>query len=208
MPRRGGAWRVAVASLAVAAGLVVVFSGTIKEWSIGATVGDVTAAGEKMTVRPAAARLSVPLPYKEARRVNRGGADAQLYTEGAGDVFVALGALEKAKRPNPHALGLAYLIVREYDKAIPYLREAAKTNKKANIDLAAALLARGGDEDRKEALALSVGNTREDLWNRAVALGDLQRDQEAIAAWEAYLKADPESEWANEAKRKLEYLKY
>jgi tetratricopeptide (TPR) repeat protein len=207
MPKRGG-WRVAVASLAVAAGLVVVFRTEIREWAVGATVDDLTTIAATAEKRPTEARLSIDVPYQKPKGVNRGEQEEQIVVEGVPpEVYRALVSLHAAKRPDPHALGIAYLIATKYEEAIPYLREAAKTNEEAKIDLAAALLAHGRDAELTEALELSQGNNPKALWNRAVALGRLNRYDKAIAAWEAYLRVDPHSEWAREAKLELEDLK-
>jgi len=210
MPKRAS-WRVAAASLAVAAGLVVVFGATtIREWAWGPSVDEVVAAGAQLDRRPTKGRLSVELPHKEAKSTNRG--------SGAPEVPVfnpelplavndVLGDFYEAKRPDPHAFGLAQLMAGDYKQAIPELEKAAKTDEKAKIDLAAALLARGGDNDYEKALELSQqSNTPEALWNRAVALTYLQRDKEALAAWKAYVAVDPSSDWGKEAQREIDNL--
>jgi hypothetical protein len=211
MPARGGGWRAAVASLAVAAGLVVVFRADIQRWTVGATDEQVAALGAKLETRPSEGRLSIDMPYKKPRRVDRGGESTPepILVDGVpSDVHTVLSNLYDAKRRDPHKLGLTCLMAMRYNEAIPYLEEAAQTSDEAKIDLAAALIGRGRDADLDRAIKLSQGNTPRELWNRAAAL-DRRNDKEAMKAWEAYLRvdSDPASEWANEARRKIADLK-
>jgi tetratricopeptide (TPR) repeat protein len=205
--RRGG-WRVAVASVAVAAGLLVVFSGSIREWVWGQSMAEVVAAAATMDYRSTEGRLSIELPHKEAKRVLRGSKETEMDDTAPYAVHDAVGKLLDAKSPDPHTVGIALLMAPEYGDPVPYLEKAAKTDEKAKIDLAAALLARGRKDDIARALVLSQqSNVPEALWNRAVALGQLHRDKEAIEAWQAYLRIDPSSDWANEAQGKITSLK-
>ncbi len=208
MPKRGG-WRVAVASLAVAAGLVVVFSQPIQKWAVGATDKEVAALGPKLDTRPSAGRLSIEMPYKTAKLRYRSAAQEQTSGGVPSEVLYALADLHQAKWPSPHNLGLTHLMAAEYDEAIPYLEQAAEKSAEAKIDLAAALIGRGSTEDLDRALKLSQGSSPRELWNRAAALDSLNREKEAIEAWAAYLRvdSDPASEWANEARGRIEALK-
>lgn len=206
--RRQGGWRVAAASIAVAAGLVVVFSGPIREWAFGASMDDLVAASEALATRPTQGRLAGDFPHRDAEPVYRGPAaeegdyDPQLYK-----VEREVARLESAIWRDPHKLGVAYLLAGDRDRAIESLRAAAQTNPAVNVDLAAALLARARPADLAEALALSRrSDAPEALWNRAVALAKLNRDDEAIAAWTAYLNVDSSSKWAEEARREIARL--
>jgi hypothetical protein len=211
MPKRGG-WRVAAASFAVAAGLLVVFGPSIRVWAFGRSVKEITAESVAMAFRPSVGRLSVPLPYQKVKETPRGAQEEpEAIVEGVPpEIYIALDDLHKAKRPDPHAVGLAHLMATQYDDAIPYLEQAAATNERAKIDLAAALLARGRDSDYQRALELSqTSNTPEALWNRAVAVEQIRGnddDDAAIAAWNAYLKVESSSPWAEEARRNIQAL--
>jgi hypothetical protein len=207
MPKRGG-WRVAAASFAVAAGLLVVFGGPIRDWAFGPSVKEITADSVAMAFRPSVGRLSVPLPYQKAKDTLRGEqVEPEAIVEGVPpDIYKALDVLYKAKRADPHALGLAHLMATQYEDAIPYLEQAAATDDRAKIDLAAALLARGRDSDYHRVLKLSQTNhTPEALWNRAYALYKLN-DPRAAQAWKDYLVVDSNSLWAAEAREKLASL--
>lgn len=211
MPKRDG-WRVAAASLAVAAGLVVVFGPMIRNQLTGPSVETVVAAGEKSPYRPSPGRLSIEVPYKRAKPVLRSGGGGEpplVDSDVPGDVYDVLEKLEAANRPDPHARGIAYLMELKPKEAIPYLREAAKTNQAAVPDLAAALIASGGDEELTEAIKLSEGSrTPTALWNRAMALHNLHQEERALRAWKDYLAVDPTSPWAVEAREKMRDLVY
>lgn len=89
------------------------------------------------------------------------------------------------------------------------------------VDLSAAYLARGtwtGDEaDFRRARAAAerawaLQRTPEAAWNRAaaaerLALDGLVPNEEAARAWEEYLALDPSSEWAEEARGRLNDLR-
>jgi hypothetical protein len=209
MPKRGS-WRVAVASLAVAAGLVVVFGPMIRYRLAGPSVEDVAAAGSTMVYRPSPGRLSVDLPHKEAKRVNRSASVDEpsiINFDVPPEVYKVAEDVEADSSPDPHARGMAYLMMLEPRKAIPHLREAAKTNQAAVPDLAAALIASGGTEELHEARKLSEGSrTPVALWNRAMALHNLN-DERALQAWNEYLAVDSKSPWADEARERIAYLK-
>ncbi|HYK04208.1 MAG TPA: zf-HC2 domain-containing protein [Thermoanaerobaculia bacterium] len=209
MPKRAG-WRVAAASLAVAAGLLVVFGAPIRKAVWGPSAGDVVAAGVDSTYRPSPGRLSVELPYKKAKSVNRSVRAEEsplIDPDVAPDVYRVAGDVETRSR-DPHARGMAYLMMFKPREAIPDLREAAKANKTAVPDLAAALIASGRTEELREAVKLSEGSKAPvALWNRAMAL-DRLNDDRALQAWKEYLVVDPKSPWADEARRNIEDLKY
>jgi tetratricopeptide (TPR) repeat protein len=45
------------------------------------------------------------------------------------------------------------------------------------------------------------------LFNRAIALERMHQYQQALQAWEAYLKVDPQGDWAGEARQRLQDLR-
>ena len=103
----------------------------------------------------------------------------------------------------------------ERAKAIESLSAAvggAPNNVKYQSDLAAALIETGDSENLKLAVgacdqAINIDpGSREALFNRAIALRNL-RDERATAAFRNYLKVDPSSPWAEEAKQQIDLLK-
>jgi hypothetical protein len=207
MPKRGG-WRVAAAFVAVAAGLVVVFGPTVRIWLVGPRMESVAAVEETMASRPTKARLSVDRSHKPAKSVPRGPSDEPDLFDGIPqEVLPVVLKFEEAKYPDPHPFGVTLVVAGKFDRAIPYLEKAVETDPEAKVDLAAALLARGQKDDLEKALALSQeSDTPQALWNRALALEYLHRDKEAIAAWNAYLRIDPDSPWAKEARQNIHDL--
>jgi CHAT domain-containing protein/tetratricopeptide (TPR) repeat protein len=124
------------------------------------------------------------------------------------------------------ALGRFYLTQKEFDKAILQFEEALKSSPddaQLHADLGAALLEqakllRGRDEDGKvmERLAESQRHLNEALrlnpslpeasFNRALCLEELMLPEQAREAWQSYLKLDPDSKWAEEARRRLQNI--
>ena len=69
-----------------------------------------------------------------------------------------------------------------------------------------ALIARGSNDDFARALTLleeqwRKKQTPEIAFNRATVLYYQNRDKEALAAWDDYLRLDSTSEWAAEARK-------
>jgi hypothetical protein len=115
------------------------------------------------------------------------------------------------------ARGVAQVAVGELDGAVTALRRAAARapgDAPVQSDLAAALIARaqstGAQEDAQAALdacehALAASRDMpEALFNKALALEALGRTDSAARAWEEYLRVDSQSEWANEARSRME----
>ena len=85
------------------------------------------------------------------------------------------------------------------DRAAVYIEQARWNSD--NSDYAQRALAAAEE-------AWRVAQTRESAWNRAVALELVKgRDQDAITAWDEYLKRDPSSPWAAEAQSNRDTLK-
>lgn len=134
--------------------------------------------------------------------------------------------------PSHHALGQFYLANRQLDKAIAQFEEALKTSPndaQIHTDLGAALLEKGKIEIEKsksdngsesgagleyltrslEALkkALELNpNLLEARFNRALAYEANGLYAPAEADWREYLKQDSTSQWAQEARKKLELI--
>jgi tetratricopeptide (TPR) repeat protein len=117
---------------------------------------------------------------------------------------------------DPRARGTAYLFLELNDAAVETFEQAVNANgEDADLlnDLAAAYLARGKRGDYQAALdvldrARKLKQSPTIEFNRALALQYLKRP-DAIAAWQAYLKLDPDpkSGWAKEAQTNIDLLK-
>jgi CHAT domain-containing protein len=120
-----------------------------------------------------------------------------------------------------HSLGRIWLIRRDFKKAEQFLTEASKIGgsnaEKAQLfnDLGALYLDQASTAEKADVQllaqargkiteALQLNNSlREALFNRAV-VSELQMLDSTEADWEAYLKVDSTSEWAGEARDRLE----
>ena len=120
---------------------------------------------------------------------------------------------------NLHALGLAQLLIGNYDDAVQALEDAIAEdagNAAYQSDLAAAYLARAKQLDRPDdtprALAAAERAVAADprsleaKFNRALALQSLFLEEPARRAWQDYLAIDASSPWAEEARRHLAEL--
>jgi tetratricopeptide (TPR) repeat protein len=200
------------AALALAAALAIAFW-LLPTRFLGATDMDaLVAAADALPYRPSVGRLAGGFPYKEPKRVMRGG-EAENDLAQKQKLYDALLDLEGST--NLHALGVGKLLQDEktIDEAVSLLDRAwndaqGEDRDRIAVDLAAALIARGrrrgSSEDHQRALALSTevwNRTRlpEAAWNRAAALEQLSRKDEAIRAWDDYLRVDATSDWAKEA---------
>ncbi len=136
------------------------------------------------------------------------------------DVRLATARLEKAvaddRSPEAlHDVGVALTIEGRLDDGINALSESASrapSDARVWTDLAAAFLARdrpddasGASDAARRALTLAP-SSHAARFNRALALERFHLDPEAIAEWEAYLRADAESEWAQEARTHIAKL--
>lgn len=133
-----------------------------------------------------------------------------------------------------HALGVFFLVSKEFDKAIDNLRKAVESeplNAQYRSDLAAALLEKakadksaGDQEGGQSSLAKAEKELKESeeqlnkglalnptlleaLFNRGTLDLELGRPQQAAQDWNQYLARDSKSPWADEARRKLELLR-
>jgi CHAT domain-containing protein len=114
------------------------------------------------------------------------------------------------------ALGITYLVSGDVGAAVKALESAtaqAPENARLQSDLSAAYLVRAngldepadipkGLEAAEKAVALKDAPT-EAWFNRALALESLHLTDAARKAWDDYLKHDPSSQWADEARRHL-----
>jgi CHAT domain-containing protein/tetratricopeptide (TPR) repeat protein len=122
-----------------------------------------------------------------------------------------------------HTLGRVYLTEQRFDEALEWLRKAAASNPEdaaIHSDLAAALMEHGrqnpNPEKRAEELtetfshlekALELDDSlREARFNRALWYEYMHLPERAKAEWQSYLQKDPNSGWADEARRRLALL--
>ncbi|HXQ69041.1 MAG TPA: CHAT domain-containing protein [Pyrinomonadaceae bacterium] len=116
-----------------------------------------------------------------------------------------------------HALGVFYLTQQDYPKAINEFESAvkfAKTNAKIHNDLGVAHFEQAKTGDKKlEELARSFEeftkateldpDLLEALFNKSLALQELNMPREAKESWNLYLQKDSSSPWADEARKNL-----
>ncbi|MGE4067717.1 MAG: zf-HC2 domain-containing protein, partial [Vicinamibacterales bacterium] len=118
------------------------------------------------------------------------------------------------------AVGVAALLVGDFDQAVDALGEAAAaepSDARMLSDYAAALHERarvgGRPDDLPRALdaaerAVAADPSLAEAWfNRALAITDFNLRDQAIEAWEAYLSRDRDSKWADEARAHLQALR-
>lgn len=116
---------------------------------------------------------------------------------------------------NLHALGVAQVILHQYDAGIRALEEVVTRHPedaRYHSDLSAAYLARGRRNKADLPLALDHAalanrldpDLTEAWFNHALALEVLNLEPEARKAWTAYLARDGSSAWAEEAREHLQ----
>jgi tetratricopeptide (TPR) repeat protein len=204
-------WPLIAAAIAAAAVIAVVLLGPMRD-SIFDEPGIpmLVKASSQLETRRTYGRLSGGFPYKEMMRVTRGAGDGPEDGVDVSDLplLEAQGKIQNATRPDPHARGVGLLLLGQQAQAVEALEALLATNPPNRDavaqDLAVALLQRGETE---RSLQLSnelwaKARTPEIAWNRAYALQHLGRNEEAIAAWDEYLKLDPSSPWSQEAVRR------
>ncbi len=172
----------------------------------------IAAAGDERTIE---GRLSGDFPYAALRPVTRGSAEENL------ELLALAGELQRQARTDPdpanlHAAGVALLLAGRTDEAITALRTIASGSPDARYhsDLSAALAARASRTGSAEdwAGALSEAETAlagepdspQALFNRALALERMFLRSQALQAWQDYLRRDPNSGWASEARNRLQ----
>ena len=209
-----GRFQPLLAPLLAAAAVVAVVFGvpSIRERILPKSgMEELVEAANGLPKRPTEARLSGDFVYKP-HSVPRGGTETtELEME-----YLALRSEERVSRnpssANLHELGVADLFVQKKRRnAVTILERAAKEKPdslEVLTDLTAAYLARGDEGDYQRAYetamkAWSMEQSPITAWNRALALERLDREAEAIAAWQKYLELDPSSEWSAEAKQKI-----
>ena len=163
--------------------------------------------------RPIEARLSGEFPAVPYRGAERSTQATPNYA-----LLAAAGELQQTAEREPtaenlHALGVAQLLLGEYEAAVATLDTAVAESPddvSALSDAAAALLARGDAFDRAQdypraldAAERALGRDRSHapaLFNKALALEKMNVRDAAIAAWDDYLQIDGGSNWSREAR--------
>jgi len=158
-------------------------------------------------------------PYRGPVRARDQTSDARRMILGgvAGDLIEA--AEENKTSEAQHLAGVARLLTGYPSDAVSVLQEAAQrepSNARAWNDLAAAQYAAASRDGRAslypDALASSDRALRlepglpEALFNHALVLERLGLTQQANEAWRRYLATDPSSQWADEARTRLDRL--
>lgn len=211
----GRRWMAAIGGLAAAAVIAVIVTPRL----FGPSVDDLVAASEGMSRRVSDGRFAGGFAHTAEPSTMRGGDKESADFGAKAELLKIRIELEKTKR-DPHALGLVRLLtaedggrdVRDAVDAleIAYRHARGEERDAVAVDLAAALIAysrwSGHDKsDNTRALELSNDVLKrqpklpEALWNRAVALASLNRDDEALRAFDDYLNVDSTSKWAEEA---------
>lgn len=122
---------------------------------------------------------------------------------------------------NLHDLGVFYLTQQDYQSAIENLEKAVGVNEKdpkIRNDLGSAYFERAVNGKGNRLLDLGRANeafsksieldpaSLEPLFNKALTLQAIPLKNEAKDAWNLYLQRDPDSKWADEARKSLEKL--
>jgi tetratricopeptide (TPR) repeat protein len=127
-------------------------------------------------------------------------------------------AKKKPNAKNLHALGVAHLLLGNWDEAIDTLKKSdrKRPNDAAVLnDLATAYLARATYKARpsdyveaaeRAKRAWELKQTPEIAWTRAVAFEHLHERTMARAAWNDYLELDDQSPWRGEAETRIHDL--
>jgi CHAT domain-containing protein len=219
-------------SVPVATALLVVVIVTPLAWRVAVPprghIASLARASEVMSVRPIAARLTGGFDYRplahEERRGPRSDARSKTFA-----VEAAAATVIDASDDTPsslHAVAVARLLTDSNDAALASFENAVRRatgirdvvtaiercNDAALLsDLAAAYLTGAAAKDGIEILAAlnaaerswQLARTPEAAWNRALSCSATGYRPAAIAAWRDYLTLDPSSEWATEARRRM-----
>jgi tetratricopeptide (TPR) repeat protein len=233
--RRAGRW-IAPLAAAAAIGGAVMFVPQVRESVFGVSPAVLAEPAADLKRRTTPGRFAVALPYTRHWVDRGGTAEekdatAKVLIRGIHGNNEQ--ALRPDPRTSGVAQALVAEKYQDFSAAIADLKKALSDAGGAErdaiaLDLAAALLARdlyrpvndggvnvGKDQDahpdaqKAYDLAQDVWSRTKSpdaAWNLAAALQALGRDKEAIAAWQTYLKLDPNSEWSTEARSNIDSL--
>ncbi len=179
------------------------------------------AAVAKEGARAHEARLAGGAPYAPLRPETRGATERHA----SSDVLIAAAKIQNAAEaddspPNRAALGVAYLVAGDEDRAVEALEEAVQgepRDGRFRSDLAAALLSRaksqGHAEDWVAALDAAEHAIRIDpsqveaRFNRALALEGLHLIDQAIDARLEYHRIETSTPWLHESNQRLQQMR-
>ena len=165
-----------------------------------------TAYGEQ---RPIQARISA-LPYSHFSSIRGSEADDRTKDElRRAELHLAQAVKDKPTPEAHHALGKVYLAQGKFDQAISEFEQSlsgSRNQAQVYNDLGVAWMEKGefnrSLDSFNRALQLD-GNLPDALFNRALCYEKQSRLTEAKADWTEYLKRDPSSQWADEARQHL-----
>ena len=212
-----------VAVVAAAASFVFFIPNLPSLWGRSVPGGDlqalVDAVGTQRSIEP---RLTGGFSYGRLPAAARN--EGSPHLNHSPDVIIAAATIEKRATdlttPDGHgSLAVAYLVMGQFDKAVPVLEELvdrATPSAAVLSDLSAAYMVRAASkrhaQDFARALTFADRAVKADVslaegwFNRALALEHLSLSDQARTAWEEYLKVDPASGWSAEAKSHLTIL--
>lgn len=213
--------------LAAAAAIAIVLGGVFTWYALRDPLTPVIEATAQLRWRPVDARLS-GFTYRE-RHSFRGG-DQEETDPATYQLAGKVGEVMERRGDDArtlHAKGIALLvsaasnddpkrIVAQRKEAVDLLESAARrepNNASYQSDLAGGLIATGDPANLRSAVdvsnrALQIDrHSAEASFNRAKAFESLNQTEKAISAYKAYLDVDSSSEWAKEAKERLETLR-
>ncbi len=206
------------ATVVIALGLIVTWRGFFYQSDIDKGLAALAQAYN--SERPTEARISglnyAPYPN------TRGAGDGKVDTTSRNLAEITL-LNEVAKNPSPaahHALGRVYLAKREYKLAIEQFEAALKgdpNNAQLHSDYGVALLEMGrAENDKGKSFELSTRaleefhralehnpSLLEAIFNRALCYSVIALPEKAKDDWLQYIEKDPNSAWADEARRRL-----
>jgi tetratricopeptide (TPR) repeat protein len=198
-----------VSALAAAAVIAFVVPGIWKSFFHVPGIPELVAVNKELKERKTFGRLSGGFPFNVKPTRFRSANDTptvEIKPED-GAIWEIRSDLQNARRQDPHALAISMLMLGERTEAINLLSSHLSKNPENDAvaqDLAVALLDRGTSADLKRSLEISnklwaKAKTPEVAWNRAYALQYLGHLDDAVTAWNEYLKLDPSSSWTKEA---------
>jgi len=165
-----------------------------------------TAYGEQ---RPIEARISA-LPYSHFSSTRGSNANDKTADElRRAELHLSQAVKDKPTPEAHHALGKVYLAQDKPDQAIEEFNQSLSGNKnQAQVynDFGIAWMMKKDFSRSLESLNQALrldGNLQEALFNRALCYEKQSRFAEARADWNAYLKRDSSSKWADEARQHL-----
>lgn len=234
VPMRSRRWMLPAAAAAIAAAIVIALLTPIRTWLMPRQSAIASLAAVAPPRRTFEGRLA-DFPYRPIKERMRGAEDDndldRLPVEEAAS-RIRIATRDHATPDNVHALAIALLLLNDIDGATKQIQSALQaetgdadpqkaigksTDTRLLNDAAAiyAAQAERSDAARDRLLAFDAADrahkldphSAEAAWNRALAIESLHLTAQAIAAWQEYLAIDSASQWANEARSRIQNLK-